>query len=112
MHPTLIPSSRRDSSVPTKSAKELFGELSQGQMEDLVQVYKEDFEIHGYNPYSVLHWIWFFHCLTNIVLDLVIVWFEKFSFAFECKSTSILSIKFYNNKFSCLYPLEVQVTSV
>ena len=79
-------------------------------MEDLVQVYKEDFEIHGYNPYSVLHWIWFFRCLTNIVLDLVIVWIEKSYLAFERKSTSRLGIKFYSIKFSCLYRLEVQVT--
>ena len=55
MHPILIPSSRRGSSVPTKSALELFGELGQGQLEDLVQFYKEDFEIHSYNLYSVLH---------------------------------------------------------
>ena len=51
----LSSSSCRGSTVPTKSAKELFGELGEGQLEDLVEVYKEDFDIHGYNPYSVLH---------------------------------------------------------
>ena len=51
----LISSSYRGSTGLTKSAKELFGELDEGQLEDLVKVYKEDFDIHGYNPYSVLY---------------------------------------------------------
>jgi len=45
----------RGSTGLTKSAKELFGELGEGQLEDLVEVYKEDFDIHGYDPYSVLY---------------------------------------------------------
>ena len=54
VYPSLIFSSC-SSTVPSKSAKELFGELDGGQLEDLVEVYKEDFDIHGYNPYSVLY---------------------------------------------------------
>ena len=65
LHNLIIPF-YRDSTVPTKSAKELFGELGEGQLEALVEVYKEDFDIHAYNPYSVLYWICFFHCLTNV----------------------------------------------
>ena len=52
MYPSLIFFSCRGLA---KSAKELFGELGQGQLEDLVEVYKEDFDIHGYHPYSVLY---------------------------------------------------------
>ena len=55
VYPSLIFSSCRGSTGLTKSAKELFGELGEGQLEDLVEVYKEDFDIHGYDPYSVLY---------------------------------------------------------
>ena len=44
----------RGSTVQIRSVKELFGELDDGQLEDLVEVYKEDFGIHGYDPHIVL----------------------------------------------------------
>ena len=44
----------RGSTLQIRSVKELFGELDDGQLEDLVEVYKEDFGIHGYDPHVVL----------------------------------------------------------
>ena len=35
-----------------KTTAELFSELERSQVEDLLELYKEDFDIHGYDPYK------------------------------------------------------------
>ena len=35
-----------------KTTAELLSELDASQLEDLLQLYKEDFDIHGYDPYK------------------------------------------------------------
>ena len=35
-----------------KTTAELFSELEGSQVEDLLELYKEDFDIHGYDPYK------------------------------------------------------------
>ena len=35
-----------------KTTSELFSELDASQLEDLLELYKEDFDIHGYDPYK------------------------------------------------------------
>ena len=35
-----------------KTTAELFRELDASQVDDLLQLYKEDFDIHGYDPYK------------------------------------------------------------
>ena len=35
-----------------KTTAKLFSELDGSQVEDLLELYKEDFDIHGYDPYN------------------------------------------------------------
>ena len=35
-----------------KTTVELFSELDASEVDDLVQLYKEDFDIHGYDPHK------------------------------------------------------------
>ena len=35
-----------------KTTAELLSELDGSQLEDLLKLYKEDFDIHGYDPYK------------------------------------------------------------
>ena len=35
-----------------KTTAKLFSELDGSQVEDLLELYKEDFDIHGYDPYK------------------------------------------------------------
>ena len=35
-----------------KTTAELFSELDASQVDDLLELFKEDFDIHGYDPYK------------------------------------------------------------